>query len=44
MTMKRYEIAGQAIKQGNTGIAIAALSPEIGKGFGSILGTLKNKL
>lgn len=35
MTMERYKIAGQAIKQGNTGVAAMVLAPEIGEGVGA---------
>lgn len=38
MTMMRYKIAGDAIKQGNTGVAAAALAPEIGEGIGAAAG------
>lgn len=38
LSMKRYEIANQAIKEGNTGLAVSALAPEIGEGIGSVLG------
>lgn len=38
LTMKRYEIAGEAARQGNTGVALAAMAPELGQGIGSILG------
>lgn len=40
MSMKRYEIAGEAIRRGNTGAATAVLAPEIGSGVGSALGGL----
>lgn len=36
ITLKRYEIAGQAIKQGDTGVAVAALAPEIGQGVRAV--------
>lgn len=36
LTIMRYQIAGEAIKQGNTGVALGALAPEIGSGIGSI--------
>lgn len=39
-TVFRYKIAGEAIHSGNTGVAVAALSPEIGQGVGSILGDI----
>jgi hypothetical protein len=42
-TTRRYRIAEEAIKQGNTGVGVAALSPEISmginagmRGFGSL--------
>ena len=38
MTLMRYKLAASAIKSGNTGVAVAALSPEIGSGIGSIFG------
>jgi hypothetical protein len=41
LTMKRYEIAGDAIKQGNTGAAAAVLAPEIGEGIGGLIGGFK---
>jgi Na+-transporting methylmalonyl-CoA/oxaloacetate decarboxylase gamma subunit len=37
LDMKRYEIAGDAINKGNTGVAVAALAPEIGSGIGDAL-------
>ena len=33
MTMARYKIAGEAIKQGNTTVAAAVMAPEIGQGI-----------
>lgn len=33
-SMMRYRIAGDAIKRGKSGVAVAALSPEIGEGVG----------
>ena len=41
MTMARYKIAGEAIKQGNTGIAAAIMAPEIGQGISSGLSGLR---
>jgi hypothetical protein len=38
LSMKRYEIAGDAIKHGHTGVAAAALAPEIGEGIGDAIG------
>jgi len=38
LSMKRYEIAGDAIKHGHTGVAAAALAPEIGEGIGDVIG------
>lgn len=38
LSLKRYEIAGDAIKQGHTGVAAAALAPEIGEGIGDVIG------
>jgi hypothetical protein len=32
----RYQIAGDAIKSGNSGIAVAALSPDIGSGINNL--------
>jgi hypothetical protein len=40
MSMKRYDIADSAIKKGNTGVAVAALSPEIGAGIGTAVSDL----
>lgn len=42
-TIFRYKIAGEAIHSGNTGVAVAALSPEIGQGVGSILGDITGR-
>lgn len=36
-TIVRYLLAYNALKTGNTAIGLAALSPEIGKGIGSII-------
>lgn len=36
LTMIRYRIAYKSIESGNTAIGLAALSPEIGSGIGSI--------
>ena len=33
LSIKRYEIAENAIKHGHTGVATAALAPEIGEGI-----------
>jgi len=41
LSMKRYEIAGDAIKKGNTNVAAAALAPEIGQGIGGVIGGFK---
>lgn len=38
LDMKRYQIAGDAIQKGNTGVAVAALAPEIGTGIGDVFG------
>jgi hypothetical protein len=35
--MARYQIAETAIKKGKTGVAVVALSPEIGEGVGCVL-------
>lgn len=40
MSMKRYGVAESALKQGNTGVAVAALSPEIGEGIGDVMSRL----
>ena len=37
LTIMRYQIAGEAMKQGNTGVALGALAPEIGAGIGSAI-------
>jgi hypothetical protein len=36
--MERYKIAGQALKHGHEGVAVAALAPEIGEGIGNAIG------
>ena len=41
-SMKRYEIAGQAMKQGNTTLAMTALAPEIGEGISSVFNRNNN--
>lgn len=38
VSLKRYQLASEAIEKGDTGTAIAALSPEIGEGVGSVIG------
>lgn len=38
LSIKRYELAGDALKQGHTGVAAAALAPEIGEGIGDVIG------
>ncbi len=43
LSLRRYEIAGTAIKEGNTGIAAAALAPEIGQGVGAGLSWIFKK-
>jgi len=40
LSIKRYQLMGKAIAQGNTGTAIALAAPEIGSGIGSIFGGL----
>jgi uncharacterized membrane protein len=42
MTMTRYKIAGEAIKQGNTAVATAIMAPEIGYGVNSGLTGIRN--
>ena len=42
-SMARYKIAGDAVKQGNSGVAAAALAPEIGQGIGIGLGSIFKK-
>ena len=44
MTMARYKIAGDAIKQGNTGVAAAIMAPEIGQGISSGLSGLRRNI
>lgn len=44
MSMMRYQIAGDAIKKGNTGLALGALAPEIGEGVGYVVGEIGNAL
>ena len=44
MSMMRYKIAGEAIKQGNTGVALGALAPEIGEGVGDLAGGIGNAI
>jgi uncharacterized protein YpmB len=39
-SMKRYDIADDAIKKGHAGVAVAALSPEIGEGIGAAVSGL----
>lgn len=39
-SMARYKLAGEALKSGNKGLAVAALAPEIGEGIGAGLGGL----
>ena len=41
-SMKRYEIAGEAMKQGNTTLAMTALAPEIGEGISSVFNRNNN--
>lgn len=36
-SMYRYELASDAMKKGKTGIAAAALAPEIGEGIGDVI-------
>lgn len=36
-SISRYELASDAIKKGKTGIAAAALAPEIGEGIGDVI-------
>lgn len=36
-TVQQFKLAQAALKQGNTGVAIAALAPEIGQGIGSVV-------
>ena len=43
ITMARYKIAGEAIKQGNTTVAAAVLAPEIGQGINAGLSGLFRK-
>jgi hypothetical protein len=43
LSLKRYEIASQALKRGDTSIAAAALAPEIGQGIGNIFGTSSHR-
>ena len=38
LSMKRYELAGDALKHGHAGVAAAALAPEIGTGIGDAIG------
>lgn len=38
LSIKRYELAGDALKHGHTGVAAAALAPEIGEGIGDAIG------
>ena len=44
MTMARYKIAGEAIKQGNTGVAAAIMAPEIGQGINTTLSGLRRNI
>jgi len=44
MTMTRYKIAGEAIKQGNTGVAATIMAPEIGQGFELFLLSTRNSM
>ena len=37
ITILRYKIVGEALRQHQGGVAVAALSPEIGSGVGSII-------
>jgi hypothetical protein len=39
----RYQLASQAIKSGQGGVAAAALAPEIGEGIGDLFGGLRNR-
>lgn len=38
LTYKRYTLVGEALKEHNTGLAIALSSPEIGQGIGAAFG------
>lgn len=39
----RYQLASQAIKSGQGGVAAAALAPEIGEGIGDLFGGFRNR-
>ena len=41
-SMARYKIAGEAMKQGNTSLAMTAMAPEIGQGISSIFNPNNN--
>ena len=41
-SMARYKIAGEAMKQGNTSLAMTAMAPEIGEGISSIFNRNNN--
>ena len=43
ITITRYKIAGEAIKQGNTTVAAAVMAPEIGQGINAGLSGLFRK-
>ncbi len=41
-TFKRYDVAYQSIKSGHPGVAVAALSPEIGEGVADVIQSFNN--
>ncbi|AVK76812.1 hypothetical protein pmac_cds_124 [Pandoravirus macleodensis] len=38
LTIKRYQLIGEALRTGNTSVALAEAAPEIGAGVGSAVG------